>query len=70
MRAFFGSGTYESPGDAAKTVKAIIATVDQNPAPLRLATGSDAYGALHKAMSPRLAELEAQKAIATSTDRG
>lgn len=68
-RAFFGSGAYQSPGDAVKTVKAIISTVNQNPAPLRLATGSDAYGALHKAMSARLAELEAQKDVAFSTDR-
>lgn len=68
-RAFFGSGTYESPGDAVKTVKVVIQTIDQNPTPLRLATGSDAYGTLHKAISTRLAELEAQKTVAASTDR-
>ncbi|MCA6121319.1 hypothetical protein J6500_05290 [Bradyrhizobium sp. WSM 1704] len=50
-------------------MNAIIATVDQNPAPLRHATGSDAYAALHKAMIARLAELEAQKHVAVSTDR-
>ena len=69
IRAFFGSGTYSSPGDAGKTVQAIVNTADQNPPPLRLATGSDAYNAIHKALTARLAELESQKALAFSTDR-
>ena len=69
MRAFFGSGAYQSPGDAGKSVRAIVETADQNPPPLRLALGSDAYGAMHGALSERLAELESQKAIAASTDK-
>ncbi|WP_180899167.1 SDR family oxidoreductase [Martelella soudanensis] len=68
MRAFFGSGTYRSPGDALKTVKAIIATADQTSPPLRLATGSDAYNAVHAALTARLAELDAQKSVSFSTD--
>lgn len=69
VRAFFGSGTYQSPGDAGKSVELIIATADQNPPPLRLALGSDAYGAMHRGLSERLAELESQKLIASSTDK-
>ena len=46
----------------------MIASVDTVPAPKRLALGSDAYGAMHKALSARLAELEAQKELAFSTD--
>lgn len=68
MRAFFGSGTYQSPGDAIKVAQAILETADQSPPPLRLALGSDAYGAIHRALTSRMAELEAQEAIARSTD--
>lgn len=68
IRAFFGSGTYQSPGDAGKVASAIIASAEQTPPPLRLALGSDAYGAMHRALSERLAELEGQKELAASTD--
>ncbi|MBB5041099.1 hypothetical protein [Shinella fusca] len=57
-----------SPGDAEKVVSAIIATADPQASPLRLALGSDAYGAMHRALSERLAELEGQKDLAASTD--
>jgi hypothetical protein len=46
----------------------MIASVDQNPAPKRLALGSDAYNVMHKQLSDRLAALEAQKDLAFSTD--
>lgn len=69
MRAFFGSGNYQSPGDAGKAVHAIIEMADQDPPPLRLALGSDAYSAMHRGLVERLAELESQEAIAASTDR-
>ena len=68
-RAFFGDGTYASPGDAGKTARAIIETAGMDPAPLRLATGRDAYAAIHAALTARLADLEAQKAVAFSTGR-
>src|SRR5579862_1474043 len=55
-------------GDPAKMVMIIIDSVDQNPAPKRIALGSDAYAAIHKALTERLAALEAQKDIAHSTD--
>jgi hypothetical protein len=33
------------PGDRVRMAKVIIDSVDQNPAPKRIALGSDAYGA-------------------------
>ncbi|MDY0747788.1 SDR family oxidoreductase [Paucibacter sp. R3-3] len=55
-------------GDPARMVALMIASVDQHPAPKRLALGSDAYTAMHKALTTRLAELEAQRELAFSTD--
>jgi hypothetical protein len=48
--------------------KAMIDSVDQDPAPLRIALGSDSYAYIHEALSDRLAELEAQQDLASSTD--
>ena len=56
------------PGDPAKMAKVIIDSVDQDPAPKRIALGSDAYGVIHKALTDRLSALEAQRKIALSTD--
>ena len=56
------------PGDPAQMAKAIIGSVDQTPAPKRIALGSDAYGAIHKALTDRLSALEAQREVAFSTD--
>ena len=56
------------PGDPAKMAKVIIGSVDQNAAPKRIALGSDAYGAIHKALTDRLSALEAQREVAFSTD--
>jgi len=55
-------------GDPAKMVKFMIDSVDQNPAPKRIALGSDSYTTIHKALTERLAALEAQKDLAFSTD--
>lgn len=60
--------THVSPGDPAKMVGAMIASVEQTPAPRRLALGSDAYHVMHAQISTRLAELEAQRELAFSTD--
>ena len=49
-------------------VKIIVDSVDQNPAPKRIALGSDSYGAIHKALTDRLSALEAQRDIALFTD--
>lgn len=58
----------KSPGDPAKMVDAMIASVDQQPAPLRLALGSDAYALTKKAYAARSDALEAQRDLACSTD--
>ncbi|MDP9974823.1 NAD(P)-dependent dehydrogenase (short-subunit alcohol dehydrogenase family) [Variovorax paradoxus] len=55
-------------GDPQKIAKAMIACADEPQAPRRLALGSDAYEALHSTLTARLAALEAQQAIAFSTD--
>lgn len=61
-------GFRSQPGDPARMVRAMIDSADVNPAPKRLALGSDAYNNIRKALSGRLDELEAQKDIALSTD--
>ncbi len=55
-------------GDPSKMAKIIIDSVDQNPAPKRLVLGSDSFNAMQKALSERLAAVEAQKDLAFSTD--
>jgi NAD(P)-dependent dehydrogenase (short-subunit alcohol dehydrogenase family) len=56
------------PGDPQKMAKAIIQRVDEGNGPLRLALGSDAYEDIKAALTSKLAELEAQKELAYSTD--
>jgi NAD(P)-dependent dehydrogenase (short-subunit alcohol dehydrogenase family) len=55
-------------GNPAQMAKVIIGSIDQDPAPKRIALGSDAYGAIHKALTDRLSALEAQREVAFSTD--
>jgi len=57
-----------SPGDPVKMVEAMIASLDQEPAPRRIALGSDAYNVMHAQLSARLEALEAQRELACSTD--
>lgn len=57
-----------SPGDPVKMAQAMIDSVDLDPAPLRLVLGSDAYNAMHQGLTERLAALEAQQDLATTTD--
>jgi hypothetical protein len=49
-------------------VKIMIDSVEQDPAPKRIALGSDAYTIIRKALTERLAALEAQKDLAFSND--
>ena len=60
--------TQLSPGDPMRMVEAMIASVDQEPAPRRIALGSDAYEVMHAQLSARLQALEAQRTLAASTD--
>ena len=55
-------------GDPEKIAAKIIASVDQQPAPTRLVMGSDSFGMIHKALSERLALVEAQRGEAGSTN--
>lgn len=57
-----------SVSDPAKVAAAILATVEQTPAPLRLVTGSDSFRIVRDALRERLAEIESQEASAASTD--
>jgi NAD(P)-dependent dehydrogenase (short-subunit alcohol dehydrogenase family) len=59
---------HPSIGDPARMDRIMIESVEQDPAPLRIALGSDAYTFIHNALSERLAALEAQKDLAFSTD--
>jgi NAD(P)-dependent dehydrogenase (short-subunit alcohol dehydrogenase family) len=68
IRKILDERTLQAIGDPIAMVERMIACVDQTPAPRRLALGSDAYTAMHAQLTARLSELEAQKAIAFSTD--
>ena len=58
----------EIPGDPRKMVGAMIDAVDADETPRRLLLGSDAYRMVHAALSDRLASVEAQHDLTTSTD--
>jgi NAD(P)-dependent dehydrogenase (short-subunit alcohol dehydrogenase family) len=60
--------SHPSLGDPAKMAKAMIDSVDRNPAPARIALGGDSYTYIRKALTERLADLEAQKDLAYSND--
>lgn len=68
VRNMVQSGKFEIKGDAARTVDAMIAALDADAPPLRLALGSTAYEHIHGALTTRLAALESQKAVALSAD--
>jgi hypothetical protein len=55
-------------GDPAKMVHLMIESVEQNLAPKRIVLGSDSWGIVQKALTERLAAVEAQKELAASTD--
>lgn len=68
FRRAVAEGLVPNNGDPVKMANAMIDSVYANPAPLRLALGSDAYFAIRGVLVSRLAALDAQKAIALSTD--
>ena len=57
-----------APGDPARMAAAIIASVDQEPAPLRLMLGSQALDSTLATLRARVAAFEAQRKLAASTD--
>jgi NAD(P)-dependent dehydrogenase (short-subunit alcohol dehydrogenase family) len=60
----------QMPGDQAKVVAAMIDAACSPDPPRRLLLGSDAYRLVHQALAARLAEVEAQRDLAASTDVG
>ncbi|HEY0227969.1 MAG TPA: SDR family oxidoreductase [Mycobacterium sp.] len=68
IRAIFGDANNVPPGDPAKMAAVIIGSVDTTPAPKRIVLGSDSYTILVNALTQRLADIEAQKDLAASTD--
>ena len=68
-RRLLAMGRFPCRGDPVKIAEAIIAAADAPQMPRRLTLGSDAYKNVHRALSERLCELEAQKTIAPLTDQ-
>lgn len=67
-RTMLDAGQGLAPGDPGKMADAMIESVDQEPAPLRLLLGSDAYQRTTRVVADRLAGFEAQEKLAASTD--
>jgi NAD(P)-dependent dehydrogenase (short-subunit alcohol dehydrogenase family) len=63
-----GNLTGAAPGDPVRVAAAIIASASVSPAPRRVVLGSDAYEAVRAALSGRLREVEAGRALAATTD--
>lgn len=57
-----------APGDPARMAKAIIDSVEDEPAPLRLVLGSQALESTIATLGKRIADFQAQKELAASTD--
>ena len=68
LRRMVAENAFPLPGDPGKVVQAMIDSVAQHPAPLRLALGSDTYTLLRQAYAGRLQALEAQKSVALAAD--
>ena len=57
-----------APGDPARMAAAIINSVGQDPAPLRMVLGSGALETTIKVLTERVAGFQAQPALAASAD--
>lgn len=68
FRRAAAAGRIPNNGDPRKMAQAMIDSVYANPAPRRLTLGPDAYSMIRSALTDRLVALEAQRAIALSTD--
>ena len=68
IRRALASGDFAVTGDAAKMARAMADSVDQHPAPRRLALGSSTYASIGNALRERLAVLEAHKTTTFATD--
>lgn len=70
LRRAMASGGFVIDGDPRKMARAMIDSVAQSPAPLRLTLGTSSYHGVRAALNARLAQLEANKAVTLSTDVG
>ena len=68
VRAFRDGGPPGVIGDPVRMVRAMVASVDQEPAPLRLVLGSDAWTAISASLAARLESVRAQELTAGATD--
>lgn len=68
IRRGVSDGSFAITGDPAKMVDAMLHSAEQNPAPRRLTLGCGAYTQIRAALVARLAELDAQQAVAFSTE--
>jgi NAD(P)-dependent dehydrogenase (short-subunit alcohol dehydrogenase family) len=68
IRRILTEATTQGIGDPALMATAMIASVDQDPAPRRLVLGSDAYQGIETALTARLADIRAQRESAATTD--
>lgn len=68
LRQAFAEGQFDVKGDPEKMVEAMIASVEQIPAPRRLTFGAAAYASISSALRSRLTELEDQRDAALSMD--
>ncbi|MBD5633885.1 MAG: SDR family oxidoreductase [Candidatus Eremiobacteraeota bacterium] len=63
-----GAGAMILSGDPEKIARAMIDSVERTPAPKRLAFGAGTYARIRAALTARLADLDAGREIAFSTD--
>lgn len=68
VRRGLENGAFPVKGNAGKIARAIIDSVDQSPAPRRVALGRDSYTDMRASLVARLTALDEQKELALSTD--
>jgi NAD(P)-dependent dehydrogenase (short-subunit alcohol dehydrogenase family) len=68
VRALRSPAFPESLGDPAKIAAAVIGSVEETPAPLRIVLGSDSFQAISASLTSRLAAHERQRESASATD--
>jgi len=68
VRRGLSDGSFAVTGDPVKMVDAMLHSAEQSPAPRRLTLGREAYAKIRAALVERLAELDAQQAVAFSTE--
>ena len=69
LRRAIAEGNFVIKGDAERTVNAIISAADEAHPALRLTLGGTAYNSISRALTQRLAAIEAQRELARSVDR-